>query len=65
MTPRTRALLCPTPARGGNARLGVRSVYQEATIDSVYEDALAAIADGPAKMAGIALGKQAAVAILA
>jgi hypothetical protein len=38
---------------------------QQAAIDSVYQAALAKIADGPAKMSGIAVGEQAASAILA
>jgi PAP2 superfamily len=38
---------------------------QQATIDKAYGSALAAIADGPAKTAGVALGEQAAAAVLA
>jgi hypothetical protein len=38
---------------------------QQATIDKAYRSALAAIADGPAKAAGIAVGEQAAAAVLA
>src|SRR5450631_3158966 len=38
---------------------------QQATIDKAYGSALAAIADGPAKTAGIAVGEQAAAAVLA
>lgn len=38
---------------------------QQATIDKAYGIALAAIADGPAKTAGIAVGEQAAAAVLA
>lgn len=38
---------------------------QQAAIDSVYQAALAAIADGPAKTGGIAIGEKAAAAILA
>jgi hypothetical protein len=38
---------------------------QQAAIDKAYGSALAAIADGPAKTAGIAVGEQAATAVLA
>ena len=38
---------------------------QQAAIDKAYGTALAAIADGPAKSAGIAAGEQAAAAVLA
>ena len=38
---------------------------QQATIDKTYAIALAAIADGPAKAAGIAVGEQAAAAVTA
>jgi len=38
---------------------------QQAAIDKAYGSALAAIADGPAKTAGIAVGEQAAAAVLA
>jgi hypothetical protein len=38
---------------------------QQAVIETAYQAALAKIADGPAKAAGIAVGEQAAVAILA
>lgn len=38
---------------------------QQAAIDKAYASALAAIADGPAKTAGIAAGDQAAAAVLA
>jgi len=38
---------------------------QQATIDKAYGLALAAIADGPAKTAGISVGEQAAAAVLA
>jgi len=38
---------------------------QQATIDRAYGSALAAIADAPAKTAGIAVGEQAAAAVLA
>ncbi len=38
---------------------------QQAAIDSAYQAALAKIADGTAKSAGIAVGEQAAVAVLA
>jgi PAP2 superfamily len=38
---------------------------QQATIDKAYGSALAAIADGPAKTAGVAAGEQAAAAVLA
>jgi len=38
---------------------------ERAVIDSVYQVALAAIADGPAKTAGVAVGEKAAAAILA
>jgi hypothetical protein len=37
---------------------------QQAAIDSAYQSALSAVADGAAKTAGIALGEQAATAIL-
>lgn len=38
---------------------------QQATIDRAYGSAVAAIADGPAKTGGIAVGEQAAAAVLA
>jgi PAP2 superfamily len=38
---------------------------QQAAIDKAYGSALAAIADGPAKTAGVAVGEQAAAAVLA
>src|SRR6266446_1002589 len=38
---------------------------QQAAIDKAYGGALAAVADGPAKTAGIAVGEQAAAAVLA
>jgi hypothetical protein len=38
---------------------------QQAAVDKAYEAALAAIADGPAKAAGIELGERAAAAVLA
>ena len=38
---------------------------QQASIDAAYQAALAQIADGPAKTAGIAAGEQAAAAVLA
>ena len=38
---------------------------QQAAIDKAYGSALASIADGPAKAAGIAVGEQAAAAVLA
>ena len=38
---------------------------QQALIDAAYQAALAQIADGPAKTAGIAVGEQAAAAVLA
>ena len=38
---------------------------QQAAIDGAYQAALAKIADGPAKMSGIAVGEQAASAVLA
>jgi hypothetical protein len=38
---------------------------QQPAIDSAYQAALAKVADGPAKMAGIAAGEQAAAAVLA
>ena len=38
---------------------------QQASIDAAYQTALAQIADGPAKTAGIAVGEQAAAAVLA
>jgi PAP2 superfamily len=38
---------------------------QQAAIETAYQAALASIADGPAKTAGIAVGEQAAAAILA
>ena len=38
---------------------------QQAAIETAYQAALAKIADGPAKAAGIAVGEQAAAAILA
>jgi hypothetical protein len=38
---------------------------QQSAIDNAYQTALSKVADGPAKTSGIALGEQAAVAILA
>ncbi len=38
---------------------------QQASIDAAYQAALAQVADGPAKTAGIAVGEQAAAAVLA
>ena len=38
---------------------------QQASIDAAYQAALAQVADGPAKAAGIAVGEQAAAAVLA
>ena len=38
---------------------------QQASIDAAYQAALAPIADGPAKAAGIAVGEKAAAAVLA
>ena len=38
---------------------------QQAAIDSAYQAALAAIADGPAKAAGLAVGEKSAAAVLA
>lgn len=45
--------------------LGKLMPAQQASIDAAYQAALAPIADGPAKAAGIAVGEKAAAAVLA
>ena len=52
-------------AAANRATLSKLVPSQQAAIDSAYQTALAAIADGPAKTAGIAVGEQAAAAVLA
>ena len=52
-------------AAANHATLAKLVPSQQAAIDSAYQAALAAIADGPAKTAGIAVGEKAAEAILA
>ena len=52
-------------AAASHATLAACVPSQEAAIDSDYQAALALVADGPAKSAGIAVGEKAAAAILA
>jgi hypothetical protein len=52
-------------AAANHATLAKLVPSQQASIDSAYQAALAAIADGPAKARGIAVGEKAAEAILA
>ena len=52
-------------AAANRATLSKLVPTQQASIDSVYQAALSAIADGPAKTEGIALGEKAAAAVLA
>ena len=52
-------------AAANHATLAKLVPSQQAAIDTAYQAALAGIADGPAKTAGIAVGEKAAAAILA
>jgi PAP2 superfamily len=52
-------------AAANHATLAKLMPSQQASIDTAYQAALATIADGPAKTAGIAVGQKAAAAILA
>ncbi len=52
-------------AAANRATLAKLMPAQQASIDSAYQAALVQIADGPAKTAGIAVGEQAAAAVLA
>ena len=52
-------------AAANRAALAKLLPSQQSAIDSAYQAALAKVADGAAKMSGIALGEQAAVAVLA
>jgi hypothetical protein len=52
-------------AAANRATLSALVPVQQATIDKAYQAALATLPDGPAKTAGIAVGEQAATAILA
>ena len=52
-------------AAANRAMLSRLMPSQQPAIDKAYAGALAAIADGPAKTAGIAVGEQAATAVLA
>ena len=52
-------------AAANRATLAPLVPAQQAAIDTAYQAALAGIADGPAKTAGLALGEQVAAAILA
>ena len=52
-------------AAANRATLSQLVPSQQAAIDSAYQTALSALPDGPAKTAGIAVGEQAAAAILA
>ena len=52
-------------AAANRATLTKLMASQQASIDAAYQAALAQIADGPAKTAGIAVGEQAAAAVLA
>ncbi len=71
--PADRIALSATPgasvdaavAAANRAMLSRLVPSQQAAIDKAYGSALAAIADGPAKTAGIAIGEQAATAVLA
>jgi hypothetical protein len=67
--------LQPAPARGASVDAAVAAANratlaklmpsQQASIEAAYQAALAAIAEGPAKTAGIAVGEKAAAAVLA
>jgi hypothetical protein len=52
-------------AAANRATLSALAPSQQATIDKAYQAAMATLPDGPAKTAGIAVGEQAAAAILA
>jgi len=52
-------------AAANRAALAKLMPSQQASIDAAYQAALALIADGPGKTAGIAIGEQAAAAVLA
>ena len=52
-------------AAASRATLAKLIPAQQASIDTVYQSALAAIPDGPAKAAGVAAGEKAAAAVLA
>src|SRR5262249_18036935 len=52
-------------AAANRATLSALAPVQQATIDQAYQAALATLPDGPAKTAGLAVGEQAATAILA
>ncbi len=52
-------------AAANRAALSMLLPSQQASIDSVYQAAISAIAESPAKTAGIALGEKAAAAVLA
>jgi hypothetical protein len=52
-------------AAANRATLAKLVPSQQAAIDTAYQAALASIADGPAKIAGVAVGEKAAAAILA
>src|SRR5438876_7003698 len=52
-------------AAANRATLAALAPLQQGTIDKAYQAALATLPDGPAKTAGIAVGEQAATAILA
>jgi hypothetical protein len=52
-------------AAANRVTLAALAPVQQATIDKAYQAALATLPDGPAKTAGIAVGEQAATAILA
>jgi hypothetical protein len=52
-------------AAANRATLAALAPVQQAAIDNAYQAALATLPDGPAKTAGIAVGEQAATAILA
>jgi hypothetical protein len=52
-------------AAASRATLGILVPSQRAMVDSAYDAALARIADGPAKSAGIAVGESAAAAVMA
>src|SRR5262245_37074146 len=52
-------------AAANRATLSALAPLQQATIDKAYQAALATLPDGPAKTAGIAVGEQAATAVLA
>jgi hypothetical protein len=52
-------------AAASRATLAKLIPAQQASIDTAYQSALAAIPDGPAKAAGVAVGEKAAAAVLA